>query len=701
VNLVRRLSIVPVALVVICAASLLGRAAQIPSRPTLRFNAGVDLVRLDVSVLDRHRAPVVGLTRGDFTVIEDGQPRPVQSFVEVHVPGPARADAPWTAQVPSDVASNTRVDEGGRLVVIVMDRSIPPGNPVMVARNVAASIVNALGPDDLAAVVSTSQPVAQNFTSDHALLLRALARPDWSIDISNEAHEIDQTLSAAGGLAPLSVMADGRCYCGRCVPDTIARVADSLAAADRRPKLLFFVGSNLLLQPPRLTMTRRAAPDDEVVDKLGCDVQLKDARTRMFDALTRAHVTVHSLDPSGLTPVGPAASAASTATGARVNPALASAIETLQQQLDNLRLLPDFTGGRTIVNTNTPQDHVPAIVGESASYYVLGFTPANDDPSRPTRSIDVKVNRPDVRVNAPKRYSLSDAGPRALRASETTAPRDAAGAAALPAALEDALAGLLPDARMPLALQVAAFAAPGSKGAHVTVSVDISALAPAPRTSAAAAADVPIEIVAGAYDQFGRPKASARQSLHVSWPAAALGARRVEALSRLDLPPGDYEIRVAAVAEGDRAASVFTHLTVLDYASAPLSLSPIVVGAPAGTQALPPGFLADVVPVTPTTARRFARRSSVDAFMQIYQGTTRQDALQPVDVRVRIVGARGEVARDQAVTLPTSAFGANRAANLRLALPVQNLRAGEDYLLSLEASMGPRQVGRAVRFRVE
>jgi VWFA-related protein len=419
-------------------ASLLGLAAQVPDRPTPRFNAGVDLVRLDVSVLDRHRVPVVGLTREDFTVIEDGQPRPIQSFVEVHVPGPARADAPWTAQVPSDVASNTRVDEGGRLVVIVMDRSIPPGNSVMVARSVAASIVNALGPNDLAAVVSTSQPVAQNFTSDHALLLRALARPDWSTDISNEAHEIVQALSAAGGLTPLSVMADGRCHCGRCVPDTIARVADSLAAADRRPKLLFFVGSNLLLQPPRLTTIRRRAAPDEVVDKLGCDVQLKDARTRMFDALTRAHVTVHSLDPSGLTPVGPAVSAASTATGARVNPALASAIEAQQQQLDNLRILPDFTGGRAIVNTNTPQDRVPAIVSESASYYVLGFTPADEAASRTVRSIDVTVNRPDVRVNAPKRYSLSDASPRAIRTSETTTPRDAADAAAIPATLEDA-----------------------------------------------------------------------------------------------------------------------------------------------------------------------------------------------------------------------------------------------------------------------
>ena len=36
------------------------------------FRSGVDLVQVDVSVLDRDRQPVMGLTAAEFTVREDG-----------------------------------------------------------------------------------------------------------------------------------------------------------------------------------------------------------------------------------------------------------------------------------------------------------------------------------------------------------------------------------------------------------------------------------------------------------------------------------------------------------------------------------------------------------------------------------------------------------------------------------------------------
>ena len=41
---------------------------------------------------------------------------------------------------------------------------------------------------------------------------------------------------------------DRRCQCGLCVPETIARVADAVQSTPRRRKVLFFIGSDLLLQ---------------------------------------------------------------------------------------------------------------------------------------------------------------------------------------------------------------------------------------------------------------------------------------------------------------------------------------------------------------------------------------------------------------------------------------------------------------------
>ena len=44
------------------------------------FRAGVDLIALDVTVVDRNGAPVKGLTAEAFTARVDGQPRAVRTL---------------------------------------------------------------------------------------------------------------------------------------------------------------------------------------------------------------------------------------------------------------------------------------------------------------------------------------------------------------------------------------------------------------------------------------------------------------------------------------------------------------------------------------------------------------------------------------------------------------------------------------------
>ena len=48
---------------------ILGQTQQPPV-----FRSRTDVVELDVSVLDKNRRPVRGLTRDDFAILEDGQP---------------------------------------------------------------------------------------------------------------------------------------------------------------------------------------------------------------------------------------------------------------------------------------------------------------------------------------------------------------------------------------------------------------------------------------------------------------------------------------------------------------------------------------------------------------------------------------------------------------------------------------------------
>src|SRR5438094_439689 len=120
------------------------------------FRGGVELIQLDVSVLDRKRQPVTGLNASDFTVFENGVQRSVRAFTSIELPARApRADAALAA-LPADVVTNQVGQQDGRLVIILIDRTIPTGQPAVAARKVATAAVEALGPHDLGALVFSS-----------------------------------------------------------------------------------------------------------------------------------------------------------------------------------------------------------------------------------------------------------------------------------------------------------------------------------------------------------------------------------------------------------------------------------------------------------------------------------------------------------------------------------------------------------------
>jgi hypothetical protein len=353
--------------------------------------------------------------------------------------------------------------------------------------------------------------------------------------------------------------------------------------------------------------------------------------------------------------------------------------QQLQKQ-NNLHVVPDHTGGRTVTNTNAPQARVPDIVQESQSYYLLGFRPSDSGTGKQVRSIDVRVNRSGLDVRARRQFSMPGTNPSASTGTLTSSP----------------LHGLLPDGSVPLDLQLSAFARPGATRATVAVVAGIDAFAPPE-----AAAEEAIDIDVAAFDANGRPRASAKQTLQLSWPDASVRSSRVEALTHLDLDPGDYEIRVAATdTRSGRVASVYSHFSVPAFAALPFSLSSIVIEAARGMSAVPRDALRDLVPILPTTRRTFARDEAAVAFVRLYQGTGRDDGLQSAAVRVQIVDASNRAVRDEVLTLAASAFGEQRTADCRIVLPLRGLAPG-DYLLRLEAAMGERLAGRAVRFRVQ
>jgi VWFA-related protein len=151
-------------------------AAQQPQPEPPRFRTGVEVVHLDVSVLDRDRRPVRGLTADDFTVFDDGTPRPIVVFDAVEIPDPEPLPAEWMREIAPEVATNDGIQER-RLFLILIDDAMLQGDPVLPrnVREIGRRIVDRLGPSDLAAVVFTlDNRNSQDYTSDRGRLLAAI-----------------------------------------------------------------------------------------------------------------------------------------------------------------------------------------------------------------------------------------------------------------------------------------------------------------------------------------------------------------------------------------------------------------------------------------------------------------------------------------------------------------------------------------------
>jgi VWFA-related protein len=620
--------------------SALGVRAQTPATT---FRAGVEVVDVDVSVLDRNRRPVLDLTAADFTVLEDGKPRPIAAFTPVDLAPRELPSARWLIDVAPDAQTNDLQREG-RLVVVLLDRTVAPSD-ADTALHVAEAAIDQLRPDDLAAVVFTEYGIPQNFTTDRRRLLAAIRQPTAGSS---------QTSGSTGS-----------CYCGTCTLDRITDLADAVRDVRQRRKLLFVIGSNIA-----------------VTSRGGCASAVSEARDRALRAIGAANLTVYAFDPSGLQTLLANASMSS--------PSGRMGLANLQR-ISNLMMLPDHTGGRAVFG-NEPAQSLPAIFRESNSYYVIGFHPAHADGR--FHDIAVKVSRPGVILQARRGYYAAGAKPRGPAA----APRG------VNAGLHEAIAGLWPKTGLGLTLTAAPIAMPGLRAAAVALTLGVE---PPPAGGGPAAGSIasvtprerPLNVLIGAFDREGRSLAFEQGTLAALPRRGPGGTFRYELLARLELKPGRYEIRAAVedTAVGE-TGSVYGYVDIPNYVSELVSLSGILLYM---NPAEPMGQLNDAlhepIAVMPTPRRQFARGDHVAAWLQICQGLQR--SVMPGYVYAEILDENEQrVFHQETRTLATD-VGANRAMNMSLALPLETLDPGQ-YVLSVEARQGNASARRDVRFSV-
>ncbi|MBE3097865.1 MAG: VWA domain-containing protein, partial [Planctomycetes bacterium] len=162
------------------ALALVVPAAQRPETP--QFRAGVEVVAVDVSVVDRDGRPVPDLKPADFTLTVDGKPRRLASaeFVSLATRGSAGraapASRPGVGEASDGFSTNERV-QPGRLIVLAIDQGHLQPTSVPGAVAAATRFLAGLGPADQVALVAFPQGgPSVPFTTRHDRIQEALKR---------------------------------------------------------------------------------------------------------------------------------------------------------------------------------------------------------------------------------------------------------------------------------------------------------------------------------------------------------------------------------------------------------------------------------------------------------------------------------------------------------------------------------------------
>ncbi len=686
-------------------ATLSARPPQNAQQPT--FRSGIDVVQLDVSVLDSARHPVRGLAQSEFTVLEDGQPRPIVAFDAVDVPDAPPPPARWMSAVTPDVTSNSLDDR--RLFVIVVDDALTPFDPKMMqnAKNIALQLIDRLGPHDLASMVFTADNRnAQDFTSDHAKLTKALDRFHAGLATYKFGLDSGQAVNTDTTFYQFTI-------------STLHAVADYLIDVPQRRKTLVYIGPG----PPvdvemASTPTLAAGVGKGMPDKITME-NLVHEMGEIFRQAQRANVAISTVDPTGNSLEAFIQQQLSMG-GVRlpIDQAMDLAHKSAKAANDFVEAAAANTGGHAIVNTEDFGAGITQIFEENGSYYLLGFQPAVARTDGSLHRVEVKVNRPGVEVRTRSGYYAPTAG-----GSKSKAP---------PSALSKAIAGLLPDASLPMHVVLAPFVVPGSASQTVAVVLGIQQEAGAPTRDRRTET---VELQVSAFTPEGAARGSKRQNAQVVLRAGATGEVRFEVLSRIDLNPGRYQIRLAAHdTSADKSGSVYGDVEVPDFNSADMSLSGLALSVSPALASAPKDGVAPVLPIVPTAEREFLASNKVTAFARVYESNRR--AATPVALAIRITDEHDRVVFERPQTIAADRFGGAvdsaadaapapigrsgvdarrgspapppapgtdpgpRAAEVRFEIPLERLGPGA-HLLTFEATSGRVVARRDVRFVVK
>jgi VWFA-related protein len=577
-------------LIVTVFLCLAARAQDQPDQGTFTLKVESNLVLTNVIVRDKKTGELVrGLTRNDFTILENGKPQQIQSFDfqsvdqaaqlnEGTISGSSGSRLVLGKGIPGVATAEQLRDH--RLVVLFFDTTSM--QPEDIERSVDAAknyINNQMQPADIVACVSLGDSLSldQDFTQNKQLLLKAVnsysaaSGEGFQQGANSSSNQVeDSTAYTADESEFNDLNTDRELY-------AIQSISKSLAYLNQKKSLLYFSGG---------------------IERDGIENQA--SLHAAINAAVRSNLSIYSVDTRGLqaiSPLGDASTGSLRGTAAYTGAATQNNFNANYNSQEVMATLSSDTGGKAFFDSN---DFAPAfqrMQQDTSAYYVLGFHSSDPTQDGRFRKLTVKVNRPDVKLEyRPGYYAPADYKHSTREGKEQQ--------------LQDQLASDLPATDVAVYLSALYFRTSIGTGRGTgpdstdKYTIPVSILIPGSQIPfvkggdrdkatldilgqirAVGNAGAPSSTQSGAASNSPGPRSldegDVRQTIKLAIDSSQqVRQKNIQYSTSFVLPPGRYELKfVVRENETGKMGSFFTELNVPDLRKFPVKLSSIVLAS--------------------------------------------------------------------------------------------------------------------------
>jgi VWFA-related protein len=521
------------------------------------LRAESDLVLTNVVVRDAKTGAVVeGLKRSDFTVLEDGKPQQIASFDFESVDMAKPLNEATISGLASSVRGKTATAgvrpedlKDHRLIVFFFD--LTSMQPEDLDRSVTAArdfLTHKMQPADLIALVSldTDLKVDQDFTSDKEKLAGEIGMYNGTEGsaFAQGANANSNQVEDASGYTPdeseyNDINTDRELFALRAISKSLERI-------NQKKSLLYFSGG----------LSR---------DGIENQASLRAA----INAAVRANLAIYSLDTRGLqavSPLGDASTGSLRGTGAYNGGAIQNNFNANFASQETLTTLSADTGGKAFLDNNDFSPAFAQIQRDSSAYYVIGFSSTNHARDGRYRKLQIKVNRPGVKLEyRPGYYAPADF----KHSGKEDRERE----------LEDELASDLPSTDVAMYLDAYYFRTDENR-----FYVPVSLIVPGSQIPFVKGGDkdkATLDVIGEVIDEAKRPIGRVRETVKLSVDEQQqVKQKNIQYSTSFSLPPGKYTMKfVVRENESGHMGSFVTDIVLPDMKKFPLKMSSILLAS--------------------------------------------------------------------------------------------------------------------------